>query len=401
MNNRIYTVNEVNTYISCSFREDIFLRSICVRGEVSNCKRSDRGHIYFTLKDENAQIRCVMFAGQLSGISFHMQNGQKVDVYGKIDVYIAGGDYQLYASYITLAGVGDRYVRLEELKKKLELEGLFDESHKKKIPMYAKSVGIVTAAGGAAIHDIMQTAARRNPYVQLILCNSLVQGDGAAEEIANGVKTLDGKADVIIVGRGGGAQEDLWAFNEEVVARAIYACNTPVISAVGHETDNSLSDLVADFRCATPTAAAQKAVFDLAEFERLLAVKQDKMMRIMEAKVRMCRNEVSTRELKLKLLHPRNKLEKNKQKIDEIKNRMDFLIHSKIDTSKNRLEMAAIRLEGLSPVTRLKKGYALVSDSNGKLIRNTEDTNVGDTINIDISNGTIKALVTEKKDRKE
>ena len=244
-----YTVTEVNLYIKNMFLKDPYLNSIYVKGEVSNCKYHTSGHIYFTLKDAQGQLACVMFAGQRKGLTFRLEEGQSVIVFGSISVYERDGKYQLYASQIVLDGLGVLYERFEKLKKDLEAEGLFDKSHKKPIPPYPKRIGIVTAATGAAIQDICNIARRRNPYVQLILYPAQVQGEGAAESVVRGIKVLDKlNLDVIIVGRGGGSIEDLWAFNEEIVARAIYARNTPVISAVGHETDVTIADFVADLR---------------------------------------------------------------------------------------------------------------------------------------------------------
>ncbi|MCR5154267.1 MAG: exodeoxyribonuclease VII large subunit, partial [Lachnospiraceae bacterium] len=259
----VYTVSQINKYINRIFKDDAFLKNVYVKGEVSNCKYHDSGHIYFTLKDGASQISCVMFAGRRAGISFRLENGFNVMVYGSIETYEAGGVYQIYASQITRDGIGKLYEEYEALKKKLEAEGLFLREHKKPIPQFVKRVGVVTARTGAAVRDIIQISARRNPYVQLILYPAKVQGEGSAKSVIDGIKYMDGKVDVIIVGRGGGSIEDLWAFNEECVARAIYDCETPVISAVGHETDTTIADYVSDLRAPTPSAAAELAVFDI------------------------------------------------------------------------------------------------------------------------------------------
>ena len=252
-----YTVTEINQYIKNMFIKDPYLNHIYVKGEVSNCKYHTSGHIYFTLKDNQGQLACVMFAGQRRGLTFRMEEGQSVIVLGSVSVYERDGKYQLYANQIVLDGQGALYERFEKLKKDLEAEGLFDKAHKKPIPSYPKRVGIGTASTGAAIQDIINISKRRNPYIQLILYPALVQGAGAPESIVRGIKALDKlRPDVIIVGRGGGSIEDLWAFNEEIVARAIYSCNTPIISAVGHETDVTIADYVVDLRAPTPSAAA-------------------------------------------------------------------------------------------------------------------------------------------------
>ena len=259
----VYSVAQVNSYIKNMFAQDFLLRRLSVKGEVSNCKYHSSGHIYFTLKDGGGTLQAVMFASQRRGLNFKLAEGQQVVVKGTVDVYERDGKYQLYASEIELSGRGDLYLRFEKLLKELEEMGMFDPQYKRPIPRFAKTVGIVTAPTGAAIRDIMNISHRRNPYVQLILYPALVQGDGAKDSIVKGIRTLDAMGlDVLIVGRGGGSIEDLWAFNEEEVARAIFACNTPVISAVGHETDVTIADYAADLRAPTPSAAAELAVFD-------------------------------------------------------------------------------------------------------------------------------------------
>lgn len=259
----IYSVAQVNSYIKNLFVQDFLLNRISVRGEVSNCKYHTSGHIYFTLKDKSGTLSAVMFAGQRKGLTFQLQEGQQVVVNGSIDIYERDGRYQLYAREIRRDGVGDLFERFQKLRDELEEMGMFAAEYKKPIPKYAKTIGIVTASTGAAIHDIINITARRNPYVQLILYPALVQGQDARFSIVNGIRTLDSMGlDVLIVGRGGGSMEDLWAFNEEVVARAIFECETPVISAVGHETDVTIADYVADLRAPTPSAAAELAVFD-------------------------------------------------------------------------------------------------------------------------------------------
>ena len=261
---QVYSVSAINQYIKNMFSKEYALSVVFVKGEISNCKYHSSGHIYFTLKDSASALGCVMFAGDRRGLEFRLSDGQAVIIGGTISVYERDGRYQLYAKKITLAGEGALYERYEQLKKKLEQKGYFDEVHKKPIPSYVKKVGIVTADTGAAIQDIRNISARRNPYVQLILYPAKVQGDGASDTIVKGIQTLDyAGVDVIIVGRGGGSIEDLWAFNEENTAQAIYECATPIISAVGHETDTTIADYVADLRAPTPSAAAELAVYDV------------------------------------------------------------------------------------------------------------------------------------------
>ena len=267
----VYSVKQVNAYIKNMFTQDFMLNRIYIKGEVSNCKYHTSGHIYFSLKDESGSIACIMFAGQRSGLAFKMQDGQQVIVLGSVTTYERDGKYQLYAKEIILDGAGLLYEKFEALKRELGEMGMFAPEYKQPIPKFAKKIGIVTAPTGAAIRDIMNISARRNPYVQLILYPALVQGDGAATSIVKGIEMLDKHGvDVIIVGRGGGSIEDLWAFNEEPVARAIFNCRTPIISAVGHETDTTIADYVADMRAPTPSAAAELAVFEYQALENYM-----------------------------------------------------------------------------------------------------------------------------------
>ena len=278
----VYTVSQINNYIKNIFVRDMLLGRILIKGEVSNCKYHTSGHIYFTLKDGTGQLSCVMFAGQRTGLAFRMSEGQNVVVSGSVKVYERDGKYQLYADKIELDGTGQLYERLEQLKAKLLAEGLFAPEHKKTIPAYPKTIGIVTASTGAALQDVCNIAARRNPYIQLVLCPAQVQGFGAAKSVAEGIQRLDGYGvDVILVVRGGGSIEDLWAFQEEEVARAVFECKTPVISGVGHETDITLIDYVADLRAPTPSAAAELAVYEW----RVLSERLDSVQKAIAKKI--------------------------------------------------------------------------------------------------------------------
>ena len=291
MRRTAYSVSQVNAYIKNMFAQDFMLHSICIKGEVSNCKYHSSGHIYFTIKDEKAAIAAVMFAGSRRGLSFHMQAGDKVIVTGSIEVYERDGRYQLYAKEIQKDGEGSLYLQFEALKQTLLEMGMFAEEYKKPIPKYIKTLGIVTAPTGAAVQDIRNIAGRRNPYVQLILYPARVQGEGAAESIVNGIRALDQMGvDTIIVGRGGGSIEDLWAFNEEIVARAIFDCQTPLISAVGHETDTTIADFAADLRAPTPSAGAELAVYDIFELFDELDSLHYRLRHEMEWKAESARN---------------------------------------------------------------------------------------------------------------
>ena len=259
----VYTVAQVNAYIKNMFTQDFMLQSLFVRGEVSNCKYHSSGHIYFTLKDEKGAIACVMFAGNRGGLKFKLENGQQVVAGGIVDVYEKDGKYQLYAKQIVQEGAGYLYEKYEALKQDLAERGMFAEQYKRPIPGYSQTLGVVTAPTGAAVRDIINVAKRRNPYIRILLYPAIVQGEQAAQSIANGIRALERQGvDVMIVGRGGGSLEDLWAFNEEIVAQAVFDCSIPVISAVGHETDHTIIDYVADLRAPTPSAAAELAVFD-------------------------------------------------------------------------------------------------------------------------------------------
>ena len=283
MSANVYSVAQVNSYIKNMFAQDFALRSIYVRGEVSNCKYHTSGHIYFTLKDASGTLAAVMFAGSRSGLKFRLAEGQKIIAGGSISVYERDGKYQLYARDIVLDGIGDLYQRFEELRDRLQEMGMFAKEYKQPIPAYVSRVGIVTAQTGAAVQDIINISSRRNPYVQLYLYPALVQGEGAADSVVNGIRTLDAMGmDVLIVGRGGGSIEDLWAFNEEKVAYAIFNCKTPVISAVGHETDVTIADYVADLRAPTPSAAAELAVYDVRALLLKLDESRQRLGRLMD-----------------------------------------------------------------------------------------------------------------------
>ena len=302
---RVYTVSQLNTYIRGMFRQDILLSSVSVAGEVSNVKYHPSGHIYFSLKDASSQMAGVMFQGMRRGLAFPMKNGDRVVVTGQIDVYERGGTYQIYARTITREGAGDLYEKFLALKKELLEMGMFDARYKRPIPRYAFRVGVVTASTGAAIRDIEQIAARRNPYVQLYLMPAQVQGEGAAASIASAIERLDRMGlDVMIVGRGGGSIEDLWAFNERVVAEAVFACSTPVISAVGHETDTTIIDFVADLRAPTPSAAAEMAVFDLRQFQQDVSTFRGRLDKGMERRLEKERHRAALLAARLRVKSP-------------------------------------------------------------------------------------------------
>ncbi len=395
----IYSVAQVNSYIKNLFVQDFLLNRISVRGEVSNCKYHTSGHIYFTLKDKSGTLSAVMFAGQRKGLAFQLQEGQQVVVTGSIDIYERDGKYQLYAREIKRDGVGDLFERFQRLRDELEEMGMFAAEYKKPIPKYAKTIGIVTASTGAAIHDIMNIAARRNPYVQLILYPTLVQGQDAKFSIVNGIRTLDALGlDVLIVGRGGGSMEDLWAFNEEIVARAIFECETPVISAVGHETDVTIADYVADLRAPTPSAAAELAVFDYRQFENRLEVLREALMRGMERNLERKKAQVEQYQMKLKLHHPERILNDHRQRLVQIQDQMERSLEEKLTDRKHRLALLAGRLHGMSPLERLSRGFGFVTDKDGKPVASVKKLQKEEILSVRLADGRVETRILEVED---
>ena len=391
----VYTVGQVNTYIKQMFSQDFMLTNICVKGEISNCTYHSSGHIYFTLKDRTGVISAVMFKGNRGGLDFTLEEGQKVLVTGSINVFERDGKYQLYAREITLEGSGLLYQRFEQLKNELEEMGLFDTMYKKQIPKYSLKIGICTAKTGAAIQDIINITKRRNPYVQLYLYSSLVQGAEAAADIVNGIRYLDHMdLDVIIVGRGGGSIEDLWAFNEEIVARAIFDCNTPIISAVGHETDTTIADFVADMRAPTPSAAAELAVFDYNEFLINISHYHQLLLSEIKKNVDKNRDKIKYYEARLNVYNPINQLQNKKQYADELYTRLDETFKNILRDRIHKLAIYSEKLNGLSPLNRISKGFAYVTDNSGNQINTVEQVKEKDEISLIVKDGKIKAQVS-------
>lgn len=372
------------------------LNRVMIRGEVSNCKYHTSGHIYFSLKDETGTMACVMFASQRKGLAFAMKNGDKVVAGGSISVYERDGKYQLYASQITLEGAGALYERFLALKEELEDMGMFDAQYKQPIPKYCKRVGIVTAPTGAAIQDIRNISYRRNPYVQLILYPALVQGQGAKESIGAGIAALDRLGlDVIIVGRGGGSIEDLWAFNEEVVARAIFNCRTPIISAVGHETDVTIADYVADMRAPTPSAAAELAVSNVRELLASIEERRLHLERSMDYKLRLIRSKVEQYQVKLRFLSPQNQIREKRQHLMDLENKLQIAMDRQLFEKRKQMELYIQRMKGLSPLDKLNQGFSFVSDMDGHTIRSISQVNEGDELKIQVTDGKILTKVMD------
>lgn len=442
-----YTVSEINEYIDRLFSSEPSFQNVMVEGEITNLKYNQSGHIYFTLKDNKSELSGIMWRSKrMTGLEFDMSNGDKVLVYGQIGVYAAYGKYQIYADKIEKSGIGELYIKFEAEKKKLAEMGIFDSRYKKPLPKYPRTVGVVTAETGAAVRDIIQISARRNPYVQLILSPARVQGEGAAESVAYSLARLSElHPDVIIIGRGGGSIEDLWAFNEEIVARAIFNCPVPVISAVGHETDTTIADLTADMRAPTPSAAAELAVPLASDIEeRFLSDEQALLDNIDDAIIR-CRDHAETLGLKLSAMSPDKMILRCRQRAAYDENRMSVLMERSISIMRKRIlpdgnilsgcidkavanakyragiddsrlsremesdisdgkhlmqKMTAV-LEGLSPLKRLMSGYGYASDADGKHIVSVDDVSPGDKFNLRIYDGLIRAVTADTEKYKE
>lgn len=394
MARNVYTVKQVNSYIKNMFTQDFMLNRIYVKGEVSNCKYHTSGHIYFSLKDESGTIACVMFAGQRGGLSFHMREGQQIIVLGSVNVYERTGSYQLYAQEIRLDGEGTLYEKYQMLKQELEEMGMFAPEYKKAIPRYAKRIGVVTAPTGAAVRDIMNISARRNPYVQLLLYPAQVQGEGAKESIVRGIRMLETKnVDVIIVGRGGGSIEDLWAFNDECVARAIFDCQVPVISAVGHETDVTIADYVADLRAPTPSAAAELAVWDYRQLQGYLDECRLRMNRSMTGTIRINRLRLKELDVRLSYLHPCHKLQDQQQRLIELEEELRTLMRDRVKEARHRLAIQIEKLNGLSPVRKLNQGFAYVEEADGGVVKSIRQVEKGDELTVYVTDGLIRTSV--------
>ena len=394
----VYTVKQVNAYIKNMFTQDFILQKIYVKGEVSNCKYHTSGHIYFSLKDETGVLSCVMFAGHRRGLAFRMKDGDRVVVGGAVDVYERDGRYQLYAKEISLEGAGALYERFLALKTELEEMGMFAQEYKQPIPAFIHRLGVVTAPTGAAVQDIRNISLRRDPYLQIILYPALVQGEGAADSIVRGIHMLDqAEVDVIIVGRGGGSIEDLWAFNEEKVARAIFECRTPIISAVGHETDFTIADFVADLRAPTPSAAAELAVADFRQILQNIAGLRDRMQKAMQRMAELGRAQLMQYQMRFQYLNPEAKLRDNRQRLADLDELLRRAMKNRIAEERHMLGIYLERYRGLSPLYKLNQGYSFVSDREGNGIISTKQVHSGDLLEISVTDGVIEAEVRSSR----
>ena len=399
-NQSVYSVGQVNSYIKNMFAQDFMMSRIYVRGEVSNCKYHTSGHLYFSLKDASGTIACVMFTGQRRGLAFRMKDGDKVIVGGSVNVYERDGKYQLYAREISLEGAGLLYERFLALKKELEEMGMFAPEYKQPIPFYVKRLGVVTAPTGAVIQDIRNVAYRRNPYVQIVLYPALVQGEGAVESIVRGIETLDRlHLDVLIVGRGGGSIEDLWAFNEEPVARAIFNCETPVISAVGHETDTTIADYVADLRAPTPSAAAELAVTDIRGILERMDQYRRRMNYSLQTQVQQARTRLQSYQARWNYLNPVQRLEKQKDRLADAERRLQENMEAVLQNKRHRLELYIRQMQGLSPLDKLNQGFSYVENQEQRPVTRIAQVQEGELLKIQVTDGTIEAEVKAKRQR--
>ena len=390
------SVSQLNEYVRKTLASDPMLRGLCLRGEISNLKRHISGHWYFTLKDEEAAVNCAMFRQAAQTVRFQPENGQQVRLFGSVGLYAKTGSYQFYANAMERDGLGELYLRFEALKERLASEGLFDPSIKKPLPLLPRGVGIVTSKTGAVVHDIARVAWRRNPGMQLYLCPVKVQGEGAADEITRAIRLLDtfSGADVIIAGRGGGSREDLWAFNEEAVARAIAQCRTPVISAVGHETDFTIADFAADLRAPTPSAAAELAVPDKAALADAVSALEARMSRALESAFSAKRLRLNEMRRRLGENSPAQRGERMLASAAAAAARIDSLMESQLARRMHGIERMALRVKTSGPMDTLRRGYAVVT-KNGRAVKSVDELSTGDALQVLMTGGSAQAAVTD------
>ena len=392
---KVYSVNELNNYAKSLLDSDENLKHIFVTGEISNYKAHYSGHLYMTIKDESASIKAVMFAGNASRLRFSVENGMKVLIFGTVSLFPRDGSFQLYINDMQPDGVGALSVAYEQLKKKLEAEGLFSTLHKKPIPKFPQRIGIITSATGAAIQDIFNVLKRRYPVAQVVVRPAQVQGDGAANDIAAAINEFNSAmgADVLIVGRGGGSIEDLWAFNEEVVARAVFASKIPVISAVGHETDYTICDFVADLRAPTPSAAAELAVPDAFELKGELLAYNQQLVSLTKARLNAERTRLLAIEKSGALKDPVIRLNEKRRELLYLSEKINDLTQAHLDSQKLRFSALAGKLNAFSPLGVISRGYAIVNKGD-KVVTKAKDFNIGDVLSIKLADGTVNASVT-------
>ncbi len=395
----IITVSQLNDYIKKLIDGSKYLADVWLKGEISNFTNHYKtGHLYFTLKDEGSLIRAIMFAGNANKLIFKPENGMKVIVHGRVSAFVRDGQYQIYVDSMEPDGIGALYIAYEQLKAKLKAEGLFDESKKKQLPKIPLRVGIITSPTGAAVRDIINICGRRFPFAKLVLYPALVQGEGAAAKLIEGVQVLDnGSVDVIIIGRGGGSIEDLWAFNNEELARTIFRCKTPVISAVGHETDFTICDFVADRRAPTPSAAAELAVPDTAELKRKIQNITGRMELLLSRDIDVKRQKLRTMAEKRVLTSPANLIDDKRMLLISNTQRMEASMRLLLSRKQNEFARYTAKLESLNPMSVISRGYSAVFDGSGGLIKSVDQVAVGDGISFKTADGTVYGSVTGKE----
>ena len=398
---QVLTITQISEYIRSLMDRDGLLNSVAVKGEISNYKAYPSGHHYFTLKDEGGALKCVMFRTQAVRLRFRPENGMKVIAMGKVSVYPRDGAYQLYCSAMALDGVGDLYAAFEQLKQKLAAQGLFDPARKKPIPVYPKVIGIITSEAGAAVHDMLRILRKRYPLVKVRLLPVRVQGAEAPGEIAAAIRYADHYrlADLLIVGRGGGSIEDLWAFNDELVARAIYDCQIPVISAVGHEPDVTISDFVADLRAATPSNGAELAVPDRDALMQTLDSMSSAMGASVQRQIHAARRHLKVLSGSPVMQSPARYIDLRRQRLSLLSSRLSAAHQRKLSQSRQRYVALAAKLDAMSPLKVLGRGYAMVRQEDGGLVQSVRQVEPGDPLNITLCDGVLRAEITEKKER--
>lgn len=394
---KVYSVSQINNYIKRLFENDVFLQDIYIEAEISNFKAHSSGHFYMTLKDSGASVNAVMFRSYAEKLKFMPEDGMKVLINGYISLYEKTGQYQFYALNMEPAGKGALYIAYEQLKERLERSGVFDPKYKKDIPSYPKCIAVITSPTGAAVRDIINVSGRRNPNVKIVVIPVLVQGDDAAPSIANAIESVNkwGQADTIIVGRGGGSIEDLWAFNEEMVARAIFDSKIPIISAVGHETDFTIADFIADMRAPTPSAAAEIAVPENECMSLAVMNNYRRLNYLMDSILSSSKNTLQTLSTKHCFTGFADNIYDNELYVSQLQNRLLNKMQSKIELASQNLKHRIDNLENISPLKILQKGYSLTYDDSQKLIRSAKNINVGDKINVVFNDGNITATVEE------
>lgn len=392
----VYTVKQVNSYIKNMFKQDFLLNSVSVKGEISNCKYHTSGHIYFTLKDADAALSVIMFASQAAKLAFKLKDGMSVVVSGRVDVFDAAGKYQLYANTVQQEGIGELYQKFEQLKQYYEDMGYFAKEYKRPLPAFTKKLGVVTSKTGAAVQDIMNISKRRNPYIQIVLYPAYVQGEHAKQSIVSGIIRLDKMGlDCIIVGRGGGSIEDLWAFNEPEVVEAVFNASTPVISAVGHETDFTLTDFVADMRAPTPSAAAELAVTEVAAVENRIYEYERRLKQQVMYSLSAKRDYLERLKLQMEYLNPVNQIYDKRQRLMNMEDKLNMLIKRCAAENRNRLRLYASKLDGLSPLRKLDMGYGYIENSEGDRIVSAGQVSSDDEITVYLKDGSIRSKVIE------